>query len=240
MHLKANKRILILAILFGLITVVALNYYLTSLDKPAMDSIPKTSVVVAKTTIPAHTRIQAEMLEVKTIPSEGVHPQALRSINEAVGGISRTEIVAGEQVLGQKIVTDDRPATLSYRIPEGMRAISIPVGVSDAVSGFISSGDSIDILISFEDVEVNQSLTTYTYFQNVKVLATGSETRERDTEEPVGANTLTLLVTPEQAEALVFVNFNTDLWLTLRSPLDENIVELDSYNFESFEAFRER
>lgn len=239
--MKTSKRIVVLAVFFGLFTVIAFYFYMQSLEKPAMDAVPHTNVVVAKTAIPARTRIMQETLEIKSLPTSAVHPEAYRSIEEVVGGISRADILTGEQVLAPRVFTEERRATLSYIIPEGMRAISIPVaGASAGVGGFISPEDTIDILISFADSEVNDTFTTYTYFQNLKVLATGAETRERDTEEPVVVNTLTLLVTPEQAEVLVYVNHNTSTWITLRSPLDENIVELDSFNFESFEAFRER
>ncbi len=238
--MKANKRILFFAIVFGLITVIALNMYLRSLDKPALESIPYTSVVVAKSTIPEHTRISGEMLELVSLPSEGVHPEAFRSLGEVSGGISRTEIVKGEQILFSRVFTDERRASLSYRIPEGMRALSIPVGEINGVAGYISPGDTIDILVSFQDDLINDQFTTYTYFQNLKVLAVGGETRERDTEEQGAVNTLTLLVTPEQAEVLVFINANTALYMTLRSPLDDEVVELESFNFELFEEFRER
>ena len=238
--MAANKKIIIIAVILGLITVLALNAYIQSLDEPALASIPHTEVVVAVSTIPAHTRITEDMLGTKSIPSDAVHPEALTSLNDAVGGISRTEIIKDEQVLANRVFTDERRATLSYRVPEGMRAVSIPIGDYTGVAGYISPGDSIDILITFADEEVNEDLTTYTYFQNVKVLATGGETRERDTEEQSVVGTLTLLTTPEQAEALVYININTSLHITLRSPLDEEIIELDSYNFENFETFRAR
>lgn len=224
----------------GLITVVLFYFYMQGLEKPALDAIPHTSVVVAKTAIPERSLIMTEALEIKSLPTSAVHPDAFRSIEEVAGGITRTDILAGEQLLAPRVFTEDTRATLSYRIPEGMRAVSIPLGASNGVAGFISPGDSIDILISLDDEEVNETFTTYTYFQNIKVLATGSFTREFDTEEPAVVSTLTLLVTPEEAEALVYANYNTSLWMTLRSPLDDTIVELEFYNLEYFEAFRER
>ncbi len=238
--MKTNKRILIAAIFFGVITVFAANQYLRSLDKPAMDSIPQTTVVVAKTIIPAHTRILAEMLEVRTISTDGVHPDAMRNLNDVAGGITRTEIITGEQILGHRIITDERNAILAYRIPEGMRAISIPIGDASGVAGYISPGDNIDILISFDDKEINDMLTTYTIFQKVKVLATGGETRDRDNEDQGVVNTLTLAVLPEQAEVLAFANMTGNIYVTLRSPLDDAKLDLDSFSFELFETYKER
>lgn len=246
-----NKRILIVAAILGLITVVALNYYLTSLDKAGLAAVPHTEVVVAEYTIPVHTRITAEMLKLESIPSEAVHPEAITSINQAVGGISRGDIVKGEQILSSRVATEEGRTTLSYRVPEGMRAISIPVGEVSGVAGYIAPGDRIDVLISYDisqekDVEAEvekapeEILTTYTVFQNIKVLATGEFSREQEEEESQVVSTVTLAVKPAQAEVLAYANLAGFFHLTLRSPTDENQEDLDYYNLGNFETFRER
>ncbi|EEG78397.1 Flp pilus assembly protein CpaB [Dethiobacter alkaliphilus] len=238
--MKANRKLLLAAVIVGLVTVVALNSYIRSLNTPALASIPHSNVVVASSTIPAHTRITAEMLDVVSIPNDAVHPEALRSVDDAAGGISRTEIVRGEQVIDARVVTEDRRATLSYRVPEGMRAISIPVGEVTGVAGYISAGDNIDVLITYDDTEIHEGAITYTVFQNVNVLATGPNTREKDDEEQEVVGTVTLSVTAAQAEVLAYALLKGNYHLTLRSPLDEDEVELESYSSENFETFRGR
>ena len=235
-----NKRLLIIAIIFAVITVIALNSYIQSLDKPALATIPYTEVVVAVNTIPMHTRITGEMLQMASIPSDAVHPEALLSLDEAVGGISRSEIVRGEQVLGSRVATDDRRASLSYRVPEGMRAVAIPVNEVVGVAGYISPGDKVDVLISYDNEEINETLTVYTTFQNMLVLATGENTREKDNEERLVVGTVTLAVTPGQAEVFAFANQQGSYYLTLRSPIDETEETLDNYSFENFDTYGER
>ncbi len=235
--MKGNKRILIIAVVLGLISILALNSYIRSLDKPALTAISHTDVVVAANTIPAHTRITGEMLEVVSLPSDAVHPEAARSLDAVAGGISRTELIKGEQVLLKRVFTEERRASLSYRVPEGMRAIAIPVGDVAGVAGYISPGDTVDVLISYEDANINEMLTTYTVFQNIKVLAAGGETRERDTEAQGVVSTVTLAVTPAQAEVLAFAYLKGTFHLTLRFPLDEESVELESYSFENFDTY---
>ena len=249
--MKANKKIIILAVIIGLITVFALNYYLTvSTDETplAARQAEMVSVVVAESTIPQHTRITAEMLTTTNLPEDAVHPETLRNVNDAVGGISRSDIVRGEQVLSSRVATEEMRASLAYRIPETYRAISIPMGEVAGVAGYISPGDRVDILISYtifieegeEEEEVRNILTTYTTLQNILVLASGGITREQDDEERNVVGNITLAVNPEQAEVLAYATLQGTFHLTLRSPLDEEIMDLEYYNIENFETFRER
>ncbi len=239
--MKANKRLLIVAVIIGLITVLALNQQIKAMQSevPAL-SVPQASVVVAESTIPQHTRITSEMLTTELIPENAVHPEALTSLDEALGGISRSDIIKGEQVLGSRVATDERRASLSYRIPEQMRGISIPVGEVTGVSGYISPGDKVDVLVTYDDSRINETLIVYTVAQNVLVLATGEFTQEQDNEERNLSSTVTLCVTPGQAEVLAHANQGGTFHLTLRSPLDENKVNLDYYSAENLESFRER
>lgn len=241
--MKANKKIIILAVITGLITIFALNNYLSDLytESPTIVSPELASVVVAKMTIPQHSRITNDMLMTKNIPSDAVHPEALKSISEAAGGISRAEIVKGEQILGSRVATYDRRAGLSYRIPENLRGVSIPIIDEVAgVSGYISPGDKVDVLVTLEDPDNFNGLTVYTVVQNALVLAAGEFTQQQDNEERRLVSTVTLGVTPAEAEVLAFANIRGSFHLSLRSPLDEEIVELDYFSFENFDFFGER
>ncbi len=240
--MKAGRRILILAVILGLITVVALNHYLKDLTSgaPALADAAYTDVVVAKSTIPERTRITAEMLEVESVLQGAVHPEAIKNMGEAVGGISRTEIIKGEQLLTARVAAEGR-ASLSYRVPENLRAISLSVNEVSGVSGYISPGDKVDVLITYSDAEINSRVTTYTVVQNALVLATGELTREQDSETQHLVGTITLAVTPGQAEVLAYsYDQSASFHFTLRSPLDEERVPLQHYNAENFETFRER
>ena len=203
--MKLNKKVLLIAVVLGLATAVALNFYIKSLDKPAMVTIPHAEIVVAKSTIPAHTRITADMLDKQSIPSDVLHPEAITSMDKVVGGITRSEIIKGEQVLSSRVVMDETKASLSYRIPENMRAISLPVGEVSGVAGYISPGDRIDIIVTYTDEDIVKQTTTYTVFQNLLVLATGEFTKEKDNDERQVVGTLTISVTPEQAELLAWM-----------------------------------
>jgi pilus assembly protein CpaB len=154
--LKTSKLLLVLGILLGLVTAFFLYNYLDTMQDPVLAAAPQADVVIARDTIPAHTNISAEMLDVKSVPVDMIHPEAGNDISLFVGGIARSEIVRGEQVLSSRVYTEERRATLSYRIPENMRAVAIPVNEVTGVAGFIAPGDMVDVLLTIEDEDINE------------------------------------------------------------------------------------
>lgn len=120
---------------------------------------------------------------------------------------------------------------LADDVPDGMRAVSIPVSGAAAVSGLVRPGDHVDVIGSFalpgEEPASETRFVTMTVLQNVTVLATGTATaRSRD---PLGESggadgsyaTVTLCSTPREAEVLVFAQqMRGRLFLTLRNGSD--------------------
>lgn len=239
--MKLSKALLAAGLVLGLLTAFLLYYYLNNMQDPALAAVPHGDVVLAKSSIPAHTRISAEMLEVRSFPVDMIHPEAGDDISLFVGGIARSEIVKGEQVLANRVYTEERKATLSYRIAENMRAVSIPVNEVTGVSGYIAPGDMVDVLMTIEDDNINNgAATTVTLFQKINVLAIGELPRQVEDDESRLVNTVTLEVTPEQAEVLAFSYQRGSFHLVLRSPADETIVALDAYGTVNFNDFRKR
>jgi Flp pilus assembly protein CpaB len=66
-----------------------------------------------------------------------------------------------------------------------------------------------------------QSMVTRTILQNVQVISTGQNT---DHDKPTAAQSVNLLVTPEQAETLSLAIAQTRIQLVLRNPLDKGSV----------------
>lgn len=239
--MKLSKILLAAGVILGLLTALFLYSYLNNLQDPVAAAVPHNDVVIARNTIPAHTKISAEMLEVRSFPVDMIHPEAGSDISLFVGGITRSEIVRGEQVLTSRVYTEERRGTLSFRIPENMRAVSIPVDEVTGVSGYIAPGDKVDVLVTIEDEEINEgAATTFTLFQNISVLAIGEIPREVEDDTSRLVSTVTLEVTPEQAETMAFSYQYGSFHLVLRSPADETYVVLDSYGTANFEDFRKR
>lgn len=149
--MKLNKRILIFAIIVGLISVALVYFYINNMkeDLAAEQDIEYIEVIVAQSIIPAFTAIEEEMLVKKEFPSIAVHPDAILDVNELLGKQNATDIYAGEQILASRLVSETTVLGLAHRIPEGMRAITIPVSELTGVGGYIEAGDRIDILVYY-------------------------------------------------------------------------------------------
>jgi pilus assembly protein CpaB len=240
--LKVHKKILIFAVLIGILTIFALNRYIISLQKalPAQAQVSYSKVVVAAGVIPANVKITGDMVTLKSIPSESVHPEAITSMDKVVGKIANSQIVKGEQVLSSRILGDVSKATLAYRVPEGMRAVTIPNSEITGVAGHINAGDRIDILVNHKDPKINPLPSTYTQFQNIEIAAVGTpDLSQADGKKPVTAS-ITVFVNPVQAEELVYAVTNASLFLTLRNPVDTANVNLNPYNASNFSTYKER
>lgn len=134
---------------------------------------------------------------------------------------------------------------LAGDIKSGMRAVSINVSGAAAVSGMVRPNNRIDVIGTFtfpsRSVPGEMELVTLTIIQDVTVLATGSETAKTllsPGARPGSYSTVTLEVTPREAEMLVFAEqIKGRLSLALRNPDDVHYEkELPRVNFEKIEA----
>jgi pilus assembly protein CpaB len=238
--MKIKKRVLILAVVLGLLTVSVLYLYIRGLEKNPATETQMQNVVVAVSTIPAHVKITPEMLAIKSIPVEAIHPDAFASVNEAVGGTTKAEIINGEQVIKGRVVIEGVSSPLAYRIPENMRAITIPMGEISGVAGYIAVGDRIDILVAYDDETLNPTKIVYTQLQNIEVLEKGPYAATAEEQQTGIATSLTVLVTPAQAEVLAYANYNGSFHFSLRNPVDTNKVELQQFDSANFNTWRDR
>lgn len=238
--MKAQKKILFFAVLIGLLTIFALNRYINSLQKVQQVQIPYSKVVVATTIIPPNVKITGDMVTLKSVPAESVHPEAITSIDKVIGKIPNSQIVKDEQILSSRILVDTAKATLAYKVPENMRAVTIPSSEITGVAGYINVGDKIDILVNYKDPKINPLPSTYTQFQNIEVAAVGPSNSAATEEKKGVSGSITVFVNPTQAEALVYAVTNASLFLTLRNPVDTAKPTLNFYNASNFSTFNER
>jgi len=141
------------------------------------------------------------------------------------GSVVREPILAGEPIVGRKIVRAGDSGYMAAYLEPGMRAMAIAVTVESMAGGFILPGDRVDVVLSRE-IEVNggessgKQHSAHTVMQNIKVLAIDQSTRAGDDEQAVVGATATLEVTPRDAEALALAKSQGDLSLVLRSYAD--------------------
>ena len=229
-----QKIVLIVAILMGVAAFALTHGYLQARVNEITKGYAKVLVLVAGTELPSGTVLVREDLKLKAVFKSAVGQNIFREtdLDLILGKKLIFPLQTGEPVWWSHV---DAPQTvrrgLSNLVNPGLRAISVAVTGENSVSGLVRPGDRIDLLGTFTTPsrvspgEVETS--TLTVLQNVLVLATGDELANqsfattRSSRGSRGYSTVTLQVTIEEAEVLVFSQtVKGQLTLSLRNPDD--------------------
>ena len=239
------KKVRILAIVSAAVTALLLFVFLSSLNRPT--DTDKMTVYIAASDISADTPIIAAMIKSAEIPAEAVVSGSVTNQSEIIGKVSNVEIFAGEQILGEKLVSTGGSGneTLAYAIKPGMRAISIAVDETSGLAYMIAPLDHVDIIGEFLSTVSNETAdgsakvsNTVMILENINVLAVDnvlSKDGKINSDSPV-YTTLTLEVTPAQAMELSEAQFEGQLRAILRSPVDTDETKQPSITLDDVMA----
>lgn len=247
--------ILILAIVSGIAAMFFAKFYINSELKRLHSRFEMVDVLAAQKDIPVGTTLQKEMvgsiLKLTSVPKRSTTTRNILAdqIDMLIGRKFQNTVLANSPVLWSDIGGDEaRGGSLASMVGENERAVSIPVDVTSSVTGHVEPSDHVDILgtFTFPSTKGDPQLdtVTLTILQNVTVLATGKETTRSMLEagmrggmrRQTSYSQVTLLVTPQEAEMLVFAMQKGRLTLTLRNPSDVSSArDLSNINFNYLE-----
>ena len=207
--------------------------------------------------VPSGTVIEKSMLKVKVVPKSGLEGRVVdadETKKEYVQAYGRKLLVSRRkgELLFWADIEGGNPQNrgLAGDIKRSMRALSISVSGAASVSGMVNPNDHVDVIATFSVPRANATvpgqtdLVTSTILQNVLVLATGKETAKTQVQRGYGVNnsggynTVTLEVTPREAEMLVFAEqMKGRLALSLRSRSDVTYEkELPKVDFDKIQG----
>jgi pilus assembly protein CpaB len=143
---------------------------------------------------------------------------------------TKTRFYIGEPIIEAKLFgKGDAGGAATDLIPKGFRVVSVKVDVNSG-SGLILPGDRVDVLVHLQDQPGRQieGSGTKTFLQNIKVFAVNDVfARGSGDETSITAKTISLLVTPQQANLVTMANEMGKIRLVMRSPGDESIEETE-------------
>ena len=238
--MKLNKNIIILTIILGLITTGLFIGFLGTVRNAALSQKETIEVVVASQDIDANTRITSAMITVAKVPKTAVRDGHYAKLTDVVGLITKSDILKGEQIIEDRLALRQEGTGLAYQIPDGMRAMSLPITETSGVAGYVNAGDLVDILVTYPS---DKGMTTYTQIQKITVLAKGINPGTLGTGEIDNSGlttSLTLLLTPDQAEILSYALLNGTINLTLRNPSDGTKITITEFGTGNFNTWKER
>jgi pilus assembly protein CpaB len=182
-------------------------------------------VVVATEDIPFGSTIRPDQVSLSAWPKDRYPKDVLTDVNAASGRVARREFVRGEPIVESKLLTSAaNVGTLSLKIPQGMRAFTVRVNEVVGVGGFIVPDSRVDVVLTTESPERQRGRISKIILEDIRVLAAGQKIDQKS-EDPVAVSTVTLAVTPEEAEKLALAGADGSIHLVLRNFADSDKVK---------------
>ena len=187
--------------LAAVVTTLAVSSYLSYLRGPLPVSGRMVPMVVASADIDSGVVVTAAMLELADHPERYLPAQALSDMDAAIGRVAAVPILEGEPVTSRRLGSTGGSSSV---VPDGMRAYSLSPQTLDGLALAPKSGDRVDVLATF--ARDGGDAETVTVIKAAKVASVGGSKGGSGVASQLGVNGrgggITLLLTPEQAEAL--------------------------------------
>lgn len=105
------------------------------------------AVLVATHDVRSGQQVAAGDVEVRRVHADSVPADALAGADDAVGSYVAWPLTGGEPVLARMVRRERSGITLTAAItvPDGYRAVAVPVQPAEAVGGMLSPGDHVDV-----------------------------------------------------------------------------------------------
>lgn len=190
----------------------------------------------------AQAAISQGLIEVEDVPREDRPDNAITSLDQLEGLVALDRVLAGDVIQQARFGDPSTAATTGFEIPEDRQAISIEVGVPPGVAGFIRPQDQISVIAHIaapapaeaqigpdgnpvepaQQGDAAEETRSQFVVQGIDVLAVGrrvvttnEEGQTQDQVQQTESILVTVAVTDQQAERLVFALNEGSLYFTL-------------------------
>ena len=179
-------------------------------------------VVLASKPMGVGMTVKAADLKLGKVPVSAFPKGAFSKPEEVIDRPVTSNILMDEPVLEGRLAARGSGIGLAPMIPVGMRAVAVRVNDVAGVAGFVLPGMRVDVLVTGRPPESNGTVTT-TCLQNILVLSAGTTIQADGKGQAIQAPTVTLLVSPDQAETMTLANSEGHVQLVLRNGSDQTI-----------------
>ncbi len=219
----------ILVVFMALISGAGMAVGVLQSNRPAGAEVTTTEteeVLVATADLQRGTILSESDVVVRKWPKGMAPENVLREVDEALERVVIGQILAGELILTPKLTADESGLGLASMVPPTMRAVTIMASsVALNVAGFVLPGNKVDVLLNLRGGRGDDPTgggSTTTLLQAVEVLAVDQQLQAPadNKVDPKLMSSVTLLVTPEQANVLDLAQNMGTLSLALRNPSD--------------------
>lgn len=230
---KLNKNVMLLggAVMLGIIAaLLSVSYIRQKVDEATAAAkvvVDKITIVVPKRDLAVGATLSREDLARRQVPVDFVPADAVteETSEQFVGRMVRAPIKAGTPLSASMLVpVYDQ---FSRVISEGRVGYTLSVNENNSISGMISPGDRVDILLTYKEEKPGSGESdkekpqerVVPLLENVLVLATGARVNEVPGEEALATSfsSISLELEPHDAERLTMGQKAGDLRVLLRN-----------------------
>jgi pilus assembly protein CpaB len=243
--MKGRGLVVFLALILATLATAGVFMYSRGVQEEANTGVTMVPVVVTKVDIPARSDldqlIKDDQFRILQVPTSVVVDGAVTSVDQLAGKSNSVAILAGEQIPVARISGDVPGGALA--IPEGMEALTVSLDASRGVAGAINAGDHVTIYSTFKNVPAKGGLAnetvTVVLVPDAELLAVlrplasatfGSDDAATAGEQLPGSMTVTVALTPEDAQHFVFSMESGSTWFGLLPP-DESGQPMEPITF---------
>ena len=220
-------RRLALALGCGLVASIGISQVLDGNSRPA--AVATTPIYVALQNINVGDQITEKMVSLEEWPKDKVPAGAVVKWENLEGRRPRSNVYQGEPILENKMLAKGQTNDPIQGVPTGMRLKTITVDAAKSAAGLLSPGDHVDVQMFVQRDERNNVPMPFTkiFLQNIRVYAVDQaiEKTADGSEARSVAKTVSMVVTPEQANRITLAENLGTLTLIPRHPDDEAVVD---------------
>lgn len=213
--------LLVLALGCGLVASIGISQVLNRNQEsgPPDETAP---VWVAMAEIKSGDVLNPQNLKLEQWPKEKIPPGALGRLEQVQGKHTRVTIYQGEPVLEKKLRASG--TSVGDSIPPGFRAYTVQGDSCNSHGGLLHPGDRVDVMVFVSKNSGGIETGTKTILQDIKVFAVNDQTSPNDEKggDSIVAKTVTLLMTPSQAERATLAAEIGKIRLVIRAPDDKS------------------
>jgi pilus assembly protein CpaB len=181
-------------------------------------------VVVAAKDVPEGAALDVTALTLASWPEQTVPLGAFSRMDSAVGRVVRVNVFAGEPIVPGRLAPAGTGPGLELKIPPGQRAMAVRINDVAGISGLIQPNSRVDVLVTIQEPGTSKQVAKL-FMENMRVLSVGTEIQRDASGKPITATTVTLGVTPQQAERLAVAMNQGAIQLVLRGYGDPDSVK---------------
>lgn len=190
----------------------------------AQSHVPTRAVVVAAKDVPEGATFDKLAVEMKLWPAATIPAGAFNSADSVVGRVARIAVFTGEPIVPGRLAPVGSGAGLETKIAPGHRAMAVRINDVAGISGLLQPNSHVDVVVTLNDGSPVMNDVAKIFMENMQVLSVGTEVQRDQDGKPNNATTVTLSVTPAQAERLAIAMNRGSIQLVLRGYGDPDTV----------------